>query len=409
MIIHADRIAADIEVIGACSECPVVDGHSRPTFSGAWGKARAYVVGELERAGCVVRVDAAGNLHGRQGGGGWGEKVFLSGSHLDSVPTGGKFDGVVGVAAPLEILRAAHEAGERVGLELVVFAEEEGTTFNLGMLGSRAWVGTLSGEELGGLKNKQGQSYLEAGAAFGVDPARLAGERFDPAGYRGFIEVHVEQGVGLWEANAPVALVTAINGRRQYAVTLTGDANHAGSTKMGHRRDALAAAAEMVGALEVLAHDLDRRQDHTVITVGRLMVEPNALNVIAGRVHFYIDLRARSDAMLSEGDRLIRAEVKRIAHRRRMGWAVEQTEELPAMAMDAALCGRLREAAERLGVVMPEAASGALHDAAILAPFLPTAMLFVASKDGVSHNPGEYSRIEEIAAATSILAEAVRA
>jgi N-carbamoyl-L-amino-acid hydrolase len=409
MRIVEERISHDIDAIAACSECAVDVGHSRPTFSAAWARARDYVLGELRAAGCAVRVDAAGNLHARPAGLAWETPAFLSGSHLDSVPTGGKFDGVVGVACPLEILRAAREANVAAPLELIVFAEEEGTTFNLGMLGSRAWTGSLSAEQLAALRNKEGRSYLEAGRGHGVEAARLAAERFSPAAYRGLIEVHVEQGLALWTSDVPVALVTAINGRRQFAVTVTGQPNHAGSTKMAHRQDALAATSEMIGALELLAHNLDKRLDHTVITVGRITAEPNALNVIAGRVHFYIDLRARSDDMLAEADAALREDLAQIARRRKVAVAIEQTESLPAMPMDAGLCERLRAAAKRLNMPLPDAASGALHDAAILAPLLPTAMLFVASKDGISHNPAEFSRIEDIAAAARILAEVVMA
>lgn len=409
MMIQSGRIARDIEQISACSEAAADVGHSRPTFSEAWAKARAYVMEQLAAAECQTRIDAAGNLHARPAGLGWDVPAFLSGSHIDSVPTGGKYDGVVGVVCPLEILRAAHEAQTTVPLELIVFAEEEGTTFNLGMLGSRAWTGSLSAQQLAALKNRHGQSYLEAGAAHGVDAARLAGDRFSPAPYRGLIEVHVEQGLALWTGNIPVALVTAINGRRQFAVTITGQPNHAGSTKMAHRQDALAAAAEMIAALELLAHNLDKQLDHTVITVGRLTVEPNALNVIAGAVHFFIDLRARSDAMLAEADDALRERIAHIAHRRRVSAAIARTESLPAMPMDAELCDRLRAAAKALKVPLPDAASGALHDAAILAPLLPTAMLFIASKDGISHNPAEFSRLEDIALAARILAEAVSA
>jgi hydantoinase/carbamoylase family amidase len=409
LTISPDRIARDLDAIAACSECDAATGHSRPTFSPAWAQARDYLLDELRRANCKTRTDAAGNLHARPAALDWQTPAFLSGSHIDSVPTGGKFDGVVGVACPLEILRAANDADATVPLELIVFAEEEGTTFNLGMLGSRAWTGSLSADQLAALKNKHGQSYLDAGCAHGVNPAQLTADRFSPAPYRGLIEVHVEQGLALWTSDTPVALVTAINGRRQFAVTVTGQPNHAGSTKMAHRQDALAAAAEMIGALELLAHNLDKQLDHTVITVGRLTVEPNALNVIAGTVHFFIDLRARSDAMLAEADDALRERIAHIAHRREVSAAIQRTESLPAMPMDAGLCGRLRAAAAALHVPLPDAASGALHDAAILAPLLPTAMLFIASKDGISHNPAEFSRLDDIALATRILAAAVTA
>lgn len=397
------RLARDIEAIASFSEADPSVGFSRPTFSPAWRKALDHVAAEARSAGCAVRVDAAGNLHARPAGLGWETPAWLCGSHLDSVPTGGKYDGVVGVVVALEALRLRPDAA----LELIVFAEEEGTTFGLGMLGSRAWAGTLSPAELGALRNQRGEDYLTAGAPHGVAPEHLRAERLRPAAYRGLIEVHVEQGVALWNGGIPAAVVTTINGRRQYRCVMTGAANHAGSTKMADRHDALAGAAEAVTALEALARRLDRESDHTVMTVGRLEVEPNALNVIPGRVTFVVDFRARSNEMLASGDSLLREALTQAAASRGLSVEVTCTEELPAVPLDAAVCGRLREAAARLGVRLPDAASGALHDAAILAPFLPTAMLFVASQEGISHNPAESSRIEDIELAARIVVEAV--
>lgn len=327
----------------------------------------------------------------------------MCGSHVDSVPTGGKFDGVVGVAVALEVLRAAPGAA----VELIVFAEEEGTTFNLGMLGSRAWTGNVGVERLRALRNSAGQDYLTAGAPHGVAPERLETERFRPSDYLGLIEAHVEQGPGLWNAGTPVAVVTAIAGRRQYLCTLRGEANHAGATLMADRRDALAGAAETVVAMESLARELDGKNGHTVITVGRLEVEPNALNVIPGRVTFSIDFRARTNPELSAGGERVRGTVSRIARGRSLGLELAVTEEVPAVPLDAGVCARLRDACRRLGLTVPDTASGALHDTAILAPLLPAAMLFVASKGGISHNPAELSRMEDIACAASIVAEAV--
>jgi allantoate deiminase len=320
------------------------------------------------------------------------------------VPTGGKYDGVIGIVAPLEVLRTNPNAP----LELIIFAEEEGTTFNLGMLGSRAWAGTLSVDDLRKLKNRDGVDPITAGRPYGFEPAM--GEKLDAGKYHGLIELHAEQGVSMWKNQLPVAVVTTINGRRQYAVTITGTPNHAGSTKMRDRADALATAAEIVLDLETLGQELDAVLDHTVITVGQLTVKPNAINVIPGEVTFTIDFRARSNMMLTRGDERIMAVIHEATGRRTaIGAKVIKSESLPAEPMSHVVCDRLRKAAEAVGVRgIATAASGALHDAAILAPFLPTAMLFVASQDGISHNPAEFSRIEDITLATRILAEAVK-
>jgi hydantoinase/carbamoylase family amidase len=239
------RLAADIEAINAFSETRPELGYSRPTFSPSWRRARDYVLARAAEAGAVSWIDAAGNAHARRGRAGEG-RVWLCGSHLDSVPTGGRFDGVVGVVVALEVLRAAPEAP----VELIVFAEEEGTTFGLGMLGSRAWAGTLSAQRLRSQRDGRGRDYLAAGAEHGVEAERLESERLKPERYLGLIEAHVEQGPGLWKAGRAIAVVTAIAGRRQYLCFYAGESNHAGATMMIDRRDALAGAAEAIVELE---------------------------------------------------------------------------------------------------------------------------------------------------------------
>ena len=404
--VDTGRLARDIEAIGGLSEAPPSTGYSRPTFSPSWRRARDYVAREAEAAGCHTRIDAAGNLHARPAGLGGESRAWLCGSHVDSVPTGGKYDGVTGVVAALELLRTA----PAIPVELIVFAEEEGTTFGLGMLGSKAWTGALGPGDLAALHNAEGRSYLEAGADHGVDARRLAAERFPASAYRGMVEVHVEQGASLWRTGEPLAVVTAINGRRQFLCVLEGAANHAGSTTMDDRRDALAGAAECIRYLESLARDLRAGDsDNTVITVGRLDVHPNAVNVIPGRTAFSIDFRSSSDEVLDRGEERLRSRLGRFAAGRGLAIVLERTESLPVVPMDGGVCERLREAGRRIDARLPDVTSGALHDTAILAPLLPAAMLFVASKDGISHNPAELSRVEHIALSVRVLGEALGA
>src|SRR5687768_9092672 len=226
MPIDAERIRADIEAIARFTATPGA-GADRPTFSPQWGQARDYVVAQAKSAGCKVRVDAAGNVHARHESIAWETPVWMSGSHLDSVPHGGDFDGVAGCVIPLEILRAA--APEAIPLELVLFAEEEGTTFGLGMLGSRAWTGDLAPPQLEKVHNTHGLNYVEAGVDFGVRPSMLLEDKLEPRRYFGLIEAHIEQGPGMWKRDERVAIVTAIAGRKQYKVHIKGIANHAGS------------------------------------------------------------------------------------------------------------------------------------------------------------------------------------
>ncbi len=402
MPISPDRILADIDAIAAFSESPPSVGHSRPTFSVAWRQARDYVVAEAARAGCASRVDAFGNVHLRHAALPPDARVWLSGSHLDSVPTGGKYDGVVGVVCPLEVLRAAHAAGRHdLPLELILFAEEEGTTFGLGMIGSRAWTGALAAEHLRQFKNRDGLDYIQAGAPHGVRPEAFDAERIDSSRYRGLIEVHVEQGPAMWEAGVPLAVVTAVAGRRQYRGKFMGTPNHAGSTPMNFRADALAGVASVVTFVESMARDLSPQ---TVATVGRVECEPNAINVIPGTVRFTVDLRSPDDRLLAVGHERLERMVIEACTARRLAFDFLMTEDQPGVALDRGVCDVLRRAA---GGTIPGTVSGALHDAAVLAPILPTAMMFVASKGGISHNPAEFSRAEDIAAAARVLAVAV--
>jgi allantoate deiminase len=403
MPVNADRIRHDITMLAGFTETPGA-GSTRPTFSKAWRDARDYVAAELEKCGCNIRIDAFGNLHARHRAISWESPVWMSGSHLDTVPHGGSFDGVVGVVAALEAMRAADK--KVVPLEVVIWAEEEGTTFGLGMIGSRAFVGELIGGKLAELRNGAGQSWFEAGAEHGVNREKLEADRLKTRLAVGFIEVHVEQGPGLWNEGHPVACVTAISGRRQYQCTLTGASNHAGSTLMIDRRDALAGAAQVITAIEDYSRHIG---GHTVGTVGQIICEPNAINVIPGRVSFTIDFRSESPETLARADHHIRRTIEEIANSRTLEHTIAQTEGILVTEMSHNVCGRIRKAAIKRGFgEITSTASGALHDAAILAPHIPTAMIFVASRDGISHNPDEFSRIEDIAAATNVLAECVR-
>ena len=403
--ISEKRLMDDIETIAGWNESDPAAGYDRPTFSPSWKAARDYVIEEARKLGCSVRTDPIGNVHVRPAGLSWDEPAWLCGSHIDTVPSGGKFDGVVGVVIALELLRTQPGAA----LELVIFAEEEGTTFGIAMLGSRAWAGTIEVEQIKKLKNRAGIDFEIAGKDFGValDMIGAGSFGFPLDRYKGLLEVHIEQGAGLWKKGLPAAVVTTVNGRRQYSGHFQGVANHAGSTAMSDRYDALAGAAELVLGLEALGREFDGLHPGSTLTAGALTVTPNAVNVIPGRVDFMLDFRSPSNDILGSGDGSIRQLLSSIGEKRGLQTRIECFENLPALPFDQGLCDRLRKAGAELGIPLPDASSGALHDSAILAPFLPTAMLFVASKDGISHNPAEFSRPEDITAAARIVAAAI--
>jgi allantoate deiminase len=398
MPINVNRIRSDIAAIAACTETPG-EGATRPTFSPQWKKACEYVIAQANAIECQHHIDVFGNLHVRPKDSNWDTPAYLCGSHIDTVPHGGDYDGVIGIVVALELLRSADDDGiKSLPLELIIFAEEEGPTFGLGMIGSRAWVGELNEDQLRDLRNRDGENYFEAGKPFGVDVGKWNQQRLNKSKYLGLIEVHIEQGPGMWRRDEKLAIVRAIAGRRQYQITITGEANHAGATSMKDRRDALVGAASIVMELEHLAPQLS---ESAVITVGRLNNLPNAVNVIPQRVEFTIDFRAGDDAALETGDTQIRRIIGDVCKQRNLECKIELTETIAARQMDE----KLRT---RLGSDLPITVSGALHDSAVLAPHTPTAMLFVPSRDGISHNPAEFSRVEDIAAAARVVENLVR-
>lgn len=393
-----------IEAINRFSETEPDTGYRRPTFSESWRGARDYVIDQAARAGAEHIIDAAGNVHIRSSEIGWDAPVWLSGSHVDSVPSGGKYDGVMGVAVPLEILRRRPE----LPLEVVIFAEEEGTTFGLGLLGSRLWTGELPADRVFDLRNANGESYAAAGASLGVDPDRLTHPtdwtcRLDPARYLGMVEVHAEQGLSLWRAGRAISAVERINGRRQFELAIRGQANHAGSTGMNDRRDALTGAAELVLEMEALGRRLNEELPYSVLTTGIIRAHPNAANVIPGAVDLSVEIRSQDSVLLDRGEEKIRTIATERCAARGLEITVTRSETVAPAPLDREIARALQRAAADAGHDIEIVPSGALHDAAIVAPHLPTAMIFVASRDGISHNPEEYSRPEDIDTALEVL------
>ena len=355
-------------------------------------KVHAHLRARMEALGMAVRIDAVGNLRGvwepKEGS----KKRLLMGSHIDTVPDAGAFDGVLGVTLALEWVALAQQIGVPFAMEAIAFSEEEGVRFGVPFIGSRAVAGRFD-DALLGLKDADGVSLADAIRGFGLDPretdaARAAGDVI------GFVEVHIEQGPVLEAENLSVAAVTGIVGQSRLNVEFVGQANHAGTTPMAMRRDALAGAAEWIAAVEQLA----KRGTELVATVGKITVTPNAGNVIAGTAKLTLDVRHAHDASrLGAVEELIEA-ANAIAERR--GLAVGHARQLdqPAVAMDERLTAFMTEALTSTGYPGRQMFSGAGHDAMVMAGRMPTTMLFVRSPGGVSHNPAEDVRVEDVEA-----------
>jgi allantoate deiminase len=347
----------------------------------------------LEPLGAEIRIDAAGNFRALHAGADDTVPRLLIGSHLDTVPDAGAFDGVLGVVLAVTLLENLQRRRLPLAIELLGFSEEEGVRFGTPFIGSRALAGRLDGEILD-RTDSQGTTVRDAIRHFGLDAnailsAALTGDIL------GYIEFHIEQGPVLESLNLPLAAVEAIAGQSRLDFTFLGSANHAGTTPMHLRRDAVAAAAEWIGAVERKAQSTT----DLVATVGAIEAKPNAGNVIAGEVRSSLDVRHRQDRVrLDAVDTLIRA-AEEIASRR--GISVRHTVQLnqPAVTMDSSLVEQIEHAMRESGCKPHRMVSGAGHDALILAEQFPTAMIFLRTPGGISHNPQENVHLEDVAKA----------
>jgi len=372
-------------------------GISRLAFSEADRRGREYIIALMRRAGLAVRVDPAGNIIGRREGREPQLPPIVFGSHIDSVPNGGRYDGVVGVIGAIECIEVlnAHGVTTRHPLEVVVFAGEEG-----GLVGSRALIGALTPEALAVI-SQSGLTVRDGIRAIGGDPDRLAEAVRRPGEIAAFLELHIEQGGVLEAEGAQIGVVEGIVGIRRWDVVVEGFANHAGTTPMAHRRDALVGAAEVILAVNRVVTSVPGRQ---VGTVGRIAAEPGAPNVIPGRVRMSLELRDLSEEKIEALFERIREQARAIEARR--GVTITFTP-IDASAVPALTDERLRrliaETARELGLRAIALPSGAGHDAQNMARIAPTGMIFVPSVGGISHSPQEYTRPEDLANGATVL------
>jgi len=367
-------------------------GAYRGLYSTAWAAAGERVDRWMRDAGLTTRRDAVGNIWGRAGGNG---KAIVTGSHIDTVRRGGRLDGALGIVAGLTAVETLlKEKGEpRRALEVVAICEEEGSRFATNFWGSRAIVGAIDSPDA---------AMAEAMRERGLDPANAASAARDDIDT--FVELHIEQGAVLETANVPLAVVSAIVGTAHLELAVTGRPDHAGTTPMDLRLDALAGAAAMVQAIESIAKSLGKP---AVATVGKLEVEPDQINVVPGRVVFTVDLRHSDLGGRRALEERIRSLCATISQERRLGLAMRTLQEKPPVAMHPDVRAVLTRAARECGVQATELVSGAGHDAQILAARCKVGMLFVPSIGGRSHCPEEATSPEHIELGTTVLGRAL--
>jgi allantoate deiminase len=379
---------------------------TRLSLSPSHRTAADEVLGLFRAAGMTAGIDPLGSVVGRYASGRNDAKTLLIGSHIDTVPNGGIYDGPLGVMAGLAVVEELARQGKKLpfDIEVLAFSDEEGVRFPSPFSSSRAVAGTFD-EKLLAEMDRDGISRADALAAFGCDPARWSEARRDPKNLVGYIELHIEQGPVLEANDEVLGVVSAIVGLSRGRITLTGKAGHAGTTPMDMRKDALTAACEIVLALEKLG----RETDDLVATVGNLTVSPGAGNVIPGKATFVYDIRSSKDAVRVRALALAMGRAREIAEERGLEIDIEMTGATPAASCDPALMDAFSSAIARQGGTPRRLVSGAGHDAMVFRNVCPQAMMFVRSKDGLSHHPDEFTTSEDIGKAAQALYDAVLA
>lgn len=397
MRVDFSRLRRDLDELGAIGRTPE-GGVSRPSWSDADMQGRRWLLDRIAAAGLTPRVDAAGNILGRWQQGG---PAVLVGSHLDSVPNGGALDGALGVLAGLECLRRIKETGVplRHPVELVAFTDEEGA-FG-GFFGSYAFTGCLEARDIPDLTDSAGVRIIDAMARHGVDALQAPTANRSPEDIRAYVELHIEQGPTLVAKQVPIGVVDAIVGIRRFGITFRGRADHAGTTPMTDRRDALLGASDLIqqGRELVLAEGTPASR----LTVGVLQVKPGAANIIPAEVYLSYELREVSGAMLRTLADRSRALAADIATAWGLTVSIETVMDVEPVRLADEVKACIVSATEDLGIRHLRLPAMAGHDAQVVGRVAPAGMIFVPSKDGRSHSPLEFTADEDLERGANVL------
>lgn len=399
--LSAERLARDLTALAEFGRDPA-GGMTRLALTEADARARAWVRDRMRELGLDLAHDEVGNLVGRRRGRDAAAACVMTGSHLDSVPRGGRYDGPLGVLGALEALRALDEAGvtTRRPIDVVVFTGEEGSRFGRGTIGSAAMSGDAPVAEILALVDADGVRFADALATYGDEgPARPA--RLERGAVHAFVELHIEQGGVLESRGVPIGAVTAVSGLVQHVVRFEGDANHAGATPMDLRQDALAGAAEAILAIERAAREVG---GGAVATVGRCEAEPGAFNIIPGAATIAIDARAPSGELLDRIDARVREACRAAAEARRLRVEIATRQRVEPGLCDERVIGAVERAAAAAGLPSLRMPSGAIHDALHMASLCASGMIFVPSRGGKSHCPEEETPVDQMILGCDVLA-----
>jgi N-carbamoyl-L-amino-acid hydrolase len=393
-----DTVTGLLAEIADTGTDPARGGYSRPVFSIAELDLRAWFTAHAAKRGLDVETDRNGVIWAWDGEP--GEAAIVTGSHLDSVPAGGAYDGPLGLASALvafDLLRERGVGGRARAVAL--FPKEEGSRFGRACLGSQLMTGAITPEQALALTDSDGTTFADACAKAGIDPARVGPDPDALARIDTFVDLHVEQGRGLVDIGRPIAVASSILGHGRWRVTITGEGNHAGATLMADRRDPMVAAAQLVVAIQALA----RKTPNARATVGRLVPTPGGTNVIASRVDLWLDARHPEDLVTHALVEQITCEATRLAAEEGCDARVTVESYSPTVEFDPILRDDLAGALSGAPIL----GTGAGHDAGVLKDHVPTAMLFVRNPSGVSHSPNEYVEHDDAEAGALALADSL--
>ncbi|MDN7179468.1 Zn-dependent hydrolase [Caballeronia sp. SEWSISQ10-4 2] len=399
-----DRLWARVEKLAGFVRTDVP--WTRRAFSGEFLRARDWLQSEFIAAGLTVELDAGGNLIGRHAGSEPALAPLVSGSHCDTVVAGGRFDGIIGVLAALEVAHALKDAkiSLRHSLEVIDFLSEEPSDYGVSCVGSRALCGKL-GSDMLCARNHEGETLREAMLRIGARPDDLGTALRGSDSVAAFVELHIEQGPVLESRNLPIGVVTNIVGIRRVAISVIGQPDHAGTTPMDLRRDALVGAARLIETTHRMASTLSGRLNYVVATVGRIAVEPNVPNAVPGRVDMVLEVRSDTNEVLQNFPENLMRETQAHLHALRLDATfVDLTSGNPTDCSDVVIeC--VEQAADHLGYASVRMPSGAGHDAVYMKNVGPMGMIFMPCLDGRSHCPEEWLDPNQLLDGTRVLAE----
>ncbi|QCD52171.1 Zn-dependent hydrolase [Campylobacter sp. RM16192] len=403
MSINLDRLKGLFKEINAINDDSFGEGMSRLAYTPQDKAARELFIKRCKEAGLSVRVDAIGNIFARREGNEPNLPAIAFGSHLDTVINGGQFDGILGVLGGLEVICSLNDENIKTKhpLELIVFECEESSRFNIATLGSKVMCGKLGYEKLKEVKDFRSQEIGEIFGEFGIDIKRIEEAKNLEPNYKSFFEIHIEQGPLLDNEKIQIGVVSAIAAPHRFSVRVIGQPQHSGTTAMKYRNDALCAAAEIILAVEKIAKD--NAQNSVVATTGNCSVKPGVMNVVPGETTLLVDLRGINLQTREEAYEQILAEISRVEKERVVKCEIKQLAFDTPCKLNDRLINLIASETKVLNLSHEIMPSGAGHDAMHMAEICPTAMIFIPSKNGISHNPAEFSKWDDIEKGVELL------